>query len=191
MEDKKDYKRFTISLPRDLFKEFEAYRKSINFSRSESIRKAMRTFMDSEEEILKSSGDVVGCLTMIMTHEHFFTSHEHLHEHEHEHSQDISPIEDNESKINTESHQYDTHHNHDYSVGSIYADVTQTDLIKNNDIQHHYADIIISTMHVHLAFDKCLEILAIQGPIERVITLKNALQKLKSIIKINLVLGLK
>ena len=181
MEDK-EYKRFTISLPRPLFKEFESYRKSIKLSRSESIRKAMKTFMLSEEEILKSSGNVVGCLAMIIAHEHFHVDQKHLREHypdkSHHH-------EDLDSEKDHDHLEQDLYHDHDYTVGSIYADVTQTDLIKNNDIQHHYSDIIISTMHVHLAFDKCLEILAVQGPIERVQTLRNALQKLKSVIKVD------
>lgn len=178
MEEKEDYKRFTISLPKSLFKEFETFRKSIELSRSESIRKAMKTFMLSEEKILKFSENVVGCIAMIITHEHFNVNHEHLYEHSILETSSLTEQEGNEMP---DEH----HHDHHYTTGSIYADVIQTDLIKNNDIQHHYTDIIISTMHVHIAFDKCLEILAVQGPIERIKKLKISLQKLKSVISVD------
>ncbi len=32
------------------------------------------------------------------------------------------------------------------------------------DLQHHYHHLIVSTMHVHLAHDRCLEVLLIKGP---------------------------
>lgn len=32
------------------------------------------------------------------------------------------------------------------------------------DLQHHYYHLIVSTMHVHLAHDRCLEVLLIKGP---------------------------
>jgi len=37
-------------------------------------------------------------------------------------------------------------------------------------------------MHVHLEYGKCLEILAVSGPYDRVKMLKDRLQKLRSII---------
>ncbi|MBD3256095.1 MAG: hypothetical protein GF383_13445, partial [Candidatus Lokiarchaeota archaeon] len=59
-----------------------------------------------------------------------------------------------------------------------------TDLILNNDIQHHFVDIIISTSHIHLEFEKCMEIIAVSGPFERVKKLKEDLQKLRSVLSI-------
>jgi metal-responsive CopG/Arc/MetJ family transcriptional regulator len=167
-----EYKRFTVSLPEDLYRVFEKFRKHLSISRSEAIRKAMHQLMISEENILTSSGNVVGCITLIMTHEHFDVKHEHpnLENHSIEHSHHL---EDDKNH----------YHNHDYSSTSIYANIQQTDEILKNDI-HHFCDIIISTMHIHLEFEKCLEIIAVSGPFERVKKLKDDLHRLKSVISI-------
>ncbi|MFX0042868.1 MAG: CopG family ribbon-helix-helix protein [Candidatus Hodarchaeota archaeon] len=156
-----EYKRFTISLPQKLYEKFEEFREKLGISRSDAIRKAMHTFMISEENIPVSSGNVVGCITLIMTHEHFDIKHEHENDADHEH-----------------------HHDHEYSSTSMYANVQQTDEILKTDIQHHFHDIIISTMHVHLEFEKCLEIIAVSGPYKHVKRLKEDLQRLKSVISV-------
>ena len=39
-------------------------------------------------------------------------------------------------------------------------------------------------MHVHLEYEKCLEIIAVSGPYNRVRKLKEDLQKLKSVLSI-------
>ena len=162
-----EYKRFTVSLSQELYEKFESFRKKLDISRSDCIRKAMQAYMISEENISISSSDVVGGITMIMAHEHFDPTHQHLYKH---------PLD--------LDHQHENHHDHEYSSRTRYADVHQTDLILNIDIQHHFMDVIISTMHVHLEFEKCLEIIAVSGPYERVIQLKNDLKKLKSILSI-------
>jgi CopG family nickel-responsive transcriptional regulator len=156
-----EYKRFTISLPQNLYNEFEEFRNKLGISRSDAIRKAMYLFMVQEENISVVSENVVGCIALIMTHEHIELNTQHSHE-----------------KI------HDAEHNHDYSSRSIYANVQQTDEILKNDIQHHFHDIIISTMHVHLEYEKCLEIIAVSGSFERVKKLKDDLQRLKSILSI-------
>jgi len=155
-----EYKRFTISLPEKLYKQFEKFRNKLGISRSDAIRKAMHSFMISDENTLVSSGNVVGCITLIITHEHPDIKH-------HDHLQELS---------------HPTDHDHDYGSTSMYANVHQTDEILKNDIQHHFYDLIISTMHVHLEYGKCLEIIAVSGPYERVKMLKERLQRLKSII---------
>ncbi|NVM34078.1 MAG: CopG family ribbon-helix-helix protein [Candidatus Lokiarchaeota archaeon] len=156
-----EYKRFTISLPQDLYEKFEEFRNKIGISRSDAIRKSMHLFMIQEENISTVSENVVGCITIMMTHEHVDLNHEHSH-----------------------SDLHDSDHDHDYSSKSIYASVQQTDEILKNDIQHHFHDIIISTMHVHLEYEKCLEIIAVSGPYERVKKLKDDLQRLKSVLSI-------
>ena len=156
-----DYKRFTVSLPQDLYNKFEEFRNKLGISRSDAIRKAMHFFMIQEENISVVSENVVGCITLMMTHEHVDLNHEHPHGEDH-----------------------DFEHNHDYSSRSIYANVQQTDEILKNDIQHHFHDIIISTMHVHLEYEKCLEIIAVSGSYERVKKLKDDLQRLKSVLSI-------
>ncbi|MFW9819297.1 MAG: CopG family ribbon-helix-helix protein [Candidatus Thorarchaeota archaeon] len=156
-----EYKRFTISLPQNLYEKFEEFRNKLGMSRSDAIRKAMYLFMVQDENMSVVSENVVGCIALIMTHEHIELDHQHDHEEIH-----------------------DFEHNHDYSSRSIYANVQQTDEILKNDIQHHFHDIIISTMHVHLEYEKCLEIIAVSGSYKRVKKLKEDLQKLKSVLSI-------
>ena len=159
-----EYKRFTVSLPEKLYEQFEIFRNKLGISRSDAIRKAMHALMISEENISLSTGDVVGCITTIMTHEHpDIKQEEHTHDFPHSAEQD---------------------HDHDYGSGSMYANVHQTDELLKTDIQHHFFDIIISTMHVHLEYEKCLEIIVVSGPYTRVKKLKDDLRKLKSIISI-------
>ena len=153
-----EYARFTISLPKDLYEKFEEFREKLGISRSDAIRKSMQSFMISEENIPISSGNVVGCISIIMGHEHY-------------------PLEKNHENINHTK----GHHHHDYTIRPTYANIQQSDEILKNDIQHHFHDIIISTMHIHLEFSKCLEIIIVSGPIERVRNLKTDLQALKSV----------
>ncbi|MBY9004688.1 MAG: CopG family ribbon-helix-helix protein [Candidatus Lokiarchaeota archaeon] len=160
-----EYKRFTVSLPKDLYEKFESFREKLGISRSDGIRKAMQSLMISEENIPKTSGNVVGCISIIMGHEHFQPSSE-----EHHH-----PGEKN----------HDQEHDHQYGSQPIYASVHQTDEILKNDIQHHFHDIIISTMHIHLEFEKCLEIIAVSGSYNRVTKLKQDLQRLRSIMSLD------
>ena len=157
-----EYKRFTISLPEKLYNQFERLRNKLGISRSDAIRKAMHTFMISEENIPVSSGNVVGCITIIMAHEH-----PDIKQHEHSHISN-----------------HTANHEHDYSSGTMYANVQQTDEILKIDIQHHFFDIILSTMHIHLEYGKCLEIIAVSGSYERVKTLKESLQRLKSVLSV-------
>ncbi|MFX1592423.1 MAG: CopG family ribbon-helix-helix protein [Promethearchaeota archaeon] len=156
-----EYKRFTVSLSQDLYNKFEEFRNKLGISRSDAIRKAMHHFMIQDEYISVVSENVIGCITIMMAHEHVDLNHEHSHE-----------------------ELLDSDHNHEYSSRSLYANVQQTDEILKNDIQHHFHDIIISTMHVHLEYEKCLEIIAVSGPYKRVKKLKDDLQRLKSILSI-------
>jgi CopG family nickel-responsive transcriptional regulator len=157
-----EYKRFTISLPEKLYEQFENFRNKLGVSRSDAIRKAMHSLMVSEENISISPGNVVGCITIIMAHEH-----PDVKQNDHSH---------------VSSHSAD--HEHEYSSHTMYANVQQTDEILKIDIQHHFFDIIISTMHVHLEYGKCLEIIAVSGPYTRVKTLKDRLQRLKSVLSV-------
>ncbi|MFX1278997.1 MAG: CopG family ribbon-helix-helix protein [Promethearchaeota archaeon] len=157
-----EYKRFTVSLSEKLYEQFEIFRNKLGMSRSDAIRKAMHTFMVSEDNVSISSENVVGCITIIMAHEHPDVKQE-------EHSHNSSHTAD---------------HEHDYTSHTMYASVQQTDEILKIDIQHHFFDIIISTMHIHLEYGKCLEIIAVSGPYHRVKTLKERLQRLKSVISV-------
>ncbi|MFX0058006.1 MAG: CopG family ribbon-helix-helix protein [Candidatus Heimdallarchaeota archaeon] len=168
-----EYKRFTVSLPKELYEQFEAFRNKLGISRSDCIRKAMQSFMVSEENLSLTSENVVGCISIIMKHEHFDSKHQH----------EIKEAE----IVNQNTHDIDhdhTHHDHEYDSQPIYANIQQTDEILKNDIQHHFHDIILSTLHIHLEFEKCLEIIAVSGLYQRVKKLKDDLQKLRSIISV-------
>jgi len=186
-EEKEGYKRFTISLPQELYEEFESFREKLEMSRSDSIRKAMHSYMVSDKHISSTTGSVIGCITMILAHEHFNPDRQHSHEHStndtHPHAQDHAR-DYNHPHDHKQIDDLEQQHDHEYTSQPIYANVQQTDHILKNDIQHHYREIIVSTMHVHLEFDKCMEIVAVSGPYERVKKLKTRLQKLKSVISI-------
>jgi CopG family nickel-responsive transcriptional regulator len=49
------------------------------------------------------------------------------------------------------------------------------------DIQHDFQDVIISTQHIHLDHDNCLEIVAVRGPSPRVEKLAHTLKALKGV----------
>ena len=49
------------------------------------------------------------------------------------------------------------------------------------DIQHDYSSIIISSQHVHLDHDNCLEIIAVKGNVGSVKELTNRLSSLKGV----------
>ena len=157
-----EYKRFTVSLPKDLYDKFEMFREKLGISRSDGIRKAMQSLMISEENIPLSSGNVVGCIPIIMIHEHFHPQTENHVQVDHDH----------------------VHHDHDYDSKPMYATIQQSDEIYKNDIQHHFHDIILSVMHLHLEFEKCLELIAVSGPYDRVRKLKEDLQRLKNVLSL-------
>jgi len=117
-----EYKRFTVSVPKDLYNKFEVFRNKLGISRSDSIRKAMYTLMTSEETITAASGNVVGCIPIIMLHEHFTEKHEKEDSIEHTHEIDHD----------------DKQHDHEYDSRTVYASVQQTDEILKKDIQHHF-----------------------------------------------------
>lgn len=50
------------------------------------------------------------------------------------------------------------------------------------ELQHRYVDLIISTMHVHLAHDRCLEVLLIKGPAAEAKEIANHLLSVKGVI---------
>jgi len=170
-EDKEEYKRFTVSLPQKLYEAFESFRKKKKWARSESIRKAMKSFMISEENISESSGNVVGCITTIMSHEHV---------------KNIDEIRNDLTyKLNNEhNHDHNHLHAHEYISKPIYANILQTDSLLSKDIQHHYSDVILSTLHIHLEFKKCMEIIAVSGSYDKVKKLRDDLQRLKSVLSI-------
>ena len=49
------------------------------------------------------------------------------------------------------------------------------------DVQHDYSNVIISTQHVHLDHDNCLEILAVRGNAKNVEEMANKLTSMKGV----------
>jgi len=43
------------------------------------------------------------------------------------------------------------------------------------DLQHHFHDLVISTMHLHLDEDNCLEVLVIKGMVDKIKTVADKL----------------
>ena len=60
---------------------------------------------------------------------------------------------------------------------------------KSNDIQHDYHDSILSSQHIHLSHENCLEIIAVKGPAYRLTELSDKLIGIKGIINGNLVMS--
>ncbi|MDO8734584.1 MAG: nickel-responsive transcriptional regulator NikR [Elusimicrobiota bacterium] len=52
---------------------------------------------------------------------------------------------------------------------------------KLTDIQHDFQNIIISTQHIHLDHDNCLEIIAVKGKSAEVQRLANTLKSIKGV----------
>ena len=61
-------------------------------------------------------------------------------------------------------------------------DHQQRDLLnKIMDIQHHFQKLIISTQHIHLDHDNCLEIVAVKGSSTEVQKLADTLKSIKGV----------
>jgi CopG family nickel-responsive transcriptional regulator len=159
-EESAEYKRFSISLPSDLLDEFDAFVASKHkMSRSDAIRKAMRNFITSDEW-KDLQGLRVGSITIVMSHGG------HLHE-RHIHGD--------------EKHEpYEHDHRHPESVNHEHAE-PHIDLLHGNEIEHMYKDVIVSTLHVHLEDDRCLEIIAVKGLAARIRELYENLVALKGV----------
>ncbi len=59
---------------------------------------------------------------------------------------------------------------------------------KLTDIQHHFSQIINSTMHIHLDENNCLEIIAVKGEIKSIEKLSKILLRLKGVKQVKLAL---
>lgn len=49
------------------------------------------------------------------------------------------------------------------------------------DIQHDFLDIIVSTLHVHISREECLEIIAVKGSVGRVKEILNRIGSVKGV----------
>ena len=51
----------------------------------------------------------------------------------------------------------------------------------SNDIQHEYFDVVLSTQHIHLSHNSCLEIIATKGEARRLTELSDKLISIKGL----------
>lgn len=172
MSDKEEFQRFSVSLPKELFDEFEKFRTRNNASRSDAIRKAMRDYIvkETREEQLLSQDFVTAVIVLNL--EHAWEGHEHDHQH-----------------ISTEEHTKEHKHDHITQImESNYFSYPDTDMIKINHLEHIYHDIVVTKLHIHSAHDKCILLLPVKGPGERIKTFYKNLMQLKSVLSHTLIL---
>jgi len=67
------------------------------------------------------------------------------------------------------------------AITFIYDHHTRELLSKITDIQHDSQEVIISTQHIHLDHDHCLEIVAVRGLVKKVLKLSNLLKAIKGV----------
>ena len=169
-EEKTEYERFSVSLPTILFREFEEFREKHNLSRSDSIRKAMRDYLDKETKVERISSEVNTSAIIVLTLKHYWEGMDHDHD-----------------KITHEEHSTD---HMDDSLNDLmstsYFPKPDTDLIKINHIEHYFHDIVITKIHVHLEHDKCKLIIPVKGAGSRIKQFYDRVSQLKSIISFNM-----
>ena len=153
--------RFSISLPPDLNEDFERLRQILGLSRSDAIRKAMKLFLNQEQDFIQESyeGNVLGVITYLES------------SHVHGHPQENPQI----------PHKHgDIEHVHE-RPDSYYFPVEQIEFVRLNEVQHDFLDVIISTTHIHVGADKCMLIIAVRGLHDRVKNLYMRLAGFKTI----------
>lgn len=67
------------------------------------------------------------------------------------------------------------------SITMVYDHHTPDLAFKLDKIQHRHATEIVSSMHVHLDHDSCLEIIAVRGPAQLISNMANCMTGLKGV----------
>ena len=67
------------------------------------------------------------------------------------------------------------------AITFIYDHHTRELLSKITDIQHDSQEVIISTQHIHLDHDHCLEIVAVKGRVKKVLKLADSIKAIKGV----------
>jgi CopG family nickel-responsive transcriptional regulator len=67
------------------------------------------------------------------------------------------------------------------SITLVYNHHQKELLDKIIDIQHDFYDVIISTQHIHMDHNNCLEIIAVKGLVEKIKSLYNSISILKGV----------
>lgn len=67
------------------------------------------------------------------------------------------------------------------SINLVYNHHKRELVSKIMDIQHHFHEYVISTQHIHMDEENCLEIIVVKGKAEKIISLYNYLKALKGV----------
>ncbi len=67
------------------------------------------------------------------------------------------------------------------SIMLVYGHHNRNLLGRIMDVQHRYHDLIISTQHIHMDEENCMEIIAVKGTSEKIREVYNSLKGLKGI----------
>ncbi|MHA1612280.1 MAG: CopG family ribbon-helix-helix protein [Promethearchaeota archaeon] len=185
-EKKKDYTRFSVSIPTHTYEEFEKIRTHLNITRSDAIHKGMKLYLKNRVEMSENSDkiEILGTISYLeKAHVHHYNiipeseilshshegEHKNEHEHEHEHKQEhkqshIRSID----KLKKGSESY-------------YYPKEQQEFIEINALQHNFLYEIISTTHIHTGPEKCMIVMAVRGNLKRIHLLVNSLRAFKTI----------
>lgn len=172
MTEKEEFHRFSISLPKKLFDEFESFRELYGISRSDAIRKAMRDYITKETREQRLHSEEMTTAVIILNLLHVWEGHDHDHD-----------------SLSNESHS--SHHAEDdptQILSATYFSYPDSDLIKINHLEHLYHDIVLSKMHVHSAHEQCVLIIPVKGSGSRIHEFYHHVIQLKSVLSHNLVI---
>lgn len=85
------FQRFSVSLPKNLLKEFDSVINTIGMTRSDAIRKAMRDYITRNKwSLTPEESKVVGSITLILDHEQKYGIMDELNELQHDHREIIN-----------------------------------------------------------------------------------------------------
>ncbi|MBN2155293.1 MAG: hypothetical protein JW776_04570 [Candidatus Lokiarchaeota archaeon] len=172
MSDKEEFHRFSISLPKAQFEEFEAFRANYGINRSDAIRKAMRDYLIKETREEKLISDKFTTAVIIICLEHLWEGHDHDHTVLSTESHSVQHAEDDASHI----------------LMAHYFNYPDSDLIKINHLEHLYHDIVLTKMHVHSAHERCILIIPVKGSGKRINEFYQHVIQLKSVLSHDLII---
>jgi CopG family nickel-responsive transcriptional regulator len=55
------------------------------------------------------------------------------------------------------------------------------------DLQHHFDDVIMTNIHIHLDRDQCLEIVLVRGLMDRIKSLVDRISAIKGVLNVRLI----
>jgi metal-responsive CopG/Arc/MetJ family transcriptional regulator len=199
MSQKREYERFSVSIPAEINDVFEELRNKLNISRSDAIRKAMRLFVNQETDQLQEQDtrSVLGTIT--------YMEKAHVHGHPQDMSSEIQftidPTNEESKSSDHNHHEHDTDidmkqgqhrhgdivHTHEHAEG-YYTSMEKQEYVQTTEMEHNFLDVIISTTHIHAGPEKCMLVLAVRGNMKRIQELVKKLSQFKIVENIQFVI---